>query len=114
MRLEQTKVDGVLIGRATYGNPWILKEMHEWRDGKTFVPPQPEDILHLALEHCRFFEQTYPDRGFMPMRKNLAWYVKGFPFASDYRTRLVLANSSEEVRIILNELAQANGIPFSA
>lgn len=111
-RVAQTGVDGVLIGRATYGNPWILREITAWRDGEPFTPPKPEDVLQLALEHCRAYEHNNPERDFMPMRKNLAWYVRGFPFASEYRTRLVLANSSAEVETILLELASKNNIPF--
>jgi tRNA-dihydrouridine synthase B len=104
-RVKTAGVDGALIGRATEGNPWILREMAAQRDGKP-IPPAPTqtEVLDVVLEHCQVFEEQGVEHGFMPMRKHLAWYIKGFPNASDFRTALVLSNSSEEVKKILEPL----------
>lgn len=114
-RLKQTGVNGFLIGRATFGNPGILWELRQWRDGlvardeqgSAVMVAQPDPIT-LAIEHSHVFEQSYPEAPFMAMRKHLAWYVKGFPGASDCRVKLMQAESAAEVEAILGPVAEAN------
>lgn len=84
-------VDGVLIGRASFGNPWV------------FGGQPPHSIASVALEHARLYEQTFqadPKYSFLPMRKHLAWYIKGMPNAAEIRSKLVRANTSDEVEAI--------------
>jgi len=90
-RVEETKVDGVLIGRASFGNPSI------------FNPELKTNIFEIALEHARVFEQTYPDDKFLPMRKHLSWYTKGFSKAKEVRAKLVKTNSADEVEAIFKK-----------
>jgi nifR3 family TIM-barrel protein len=104
-RVQETGVDGVLIGRATFGNPWVIADMVRQRNGEPPLPPPTlKDRISLAIEHSRLFEASYPDETFMAMRKHLAWYIKDFPNASDFRTALVLANSADEVETILRSI----------
>lgn len=84
-------VDGVLIGRASFGNPWV------------FGGQPPQSIASVALEHARLYEQTYaadPKYSFLPMRKHLAWYIKGMPNAAEIRSKLVRSSTSDEVETI--------------
>ncbi len=97
-------VDGILIGRAAEGNPGI------------FVGAQPtvRQRLDSMVEHAKVFESIFkPEkekegeyRWFMPMRKHLAWYCKGFEGAVEMRSRLMLTNSVEEVIEIVTDLGQ--------
>lgn len=107
-RVKTAGVDGVLIGRATQGNPWLMRQMVAQRNGEP-IPENPKksEVMDVLLEHCEIFEQQSSDHGFMPMRKHLAWYIKGFPNASDFRTALVLSNTSEEVKKILQPLRES-------
>jgi tRNA-dihydrouridine synthase B len=102
-RLEQTVVDGFLIGRATFGNPGILQELRQWRDGLVDTSTRA-DAIQLALEHSQIFEDTYSPSNFFAMRKHLAWYIKGFPNATDYRVALMQTNNADEVRKVLEPL----------
>lgn len=104
-RITESGVDGILVGRATYGNPWIFEELRAWRDGVVAEPfePTPEQRLAMALEHTQVYEAAYPGESFLPMRKHLAWYIKSFPFATDLRVRLMMANSGEDVERVLGE-----------
>lgn len=107
-RLAETGVDGLLIGRATFGNPGILRELRQWRDEKLGLDsPFTTTLLNpveLAQQHSQVYEQFFPEESFLAMRKHLAWYIKGFPNASEYRIQLMQANSAAEVRAILNQL----------
>lgn len=112
--IAQSGVDGVLVGRGTFGNPWLLRDIIAAREQQNTPPQTLSDLLQVALEHAQVFERDLPQKGFFPMRKNLGWYIKGIPNASQYRTRLVLANSAAEVESILRQVATDAGVPFPA
>ena len=86
-KIEKYGVDGVLIGRAAMGNPWVFigEEM------------ETKKKLAVALEHARKFEEVFPNDRFFIMRKHLSWYARGFDGAADLRQKLVLCNSADEV-----------------
>lgn len=118
-RVDQTGVDGFLVGRATYGNPWIFQELRAWREGNQIQPidPSPQQRLEMALEHTQVFEAAFPGESFLPMRKHLAWYIKSFPFATDLRIKLMMANSGADVEKVLSEYRETSlrsTIPFLA
>ena len=86
-------VDGVLIGRASFGNPWIFKS----------TIPHTRQRLAIALEHARYFEQTLPGKNFLHMRKHLGWYVSGFDGARELRAQLMqpsVKNAADAERVL--------------
>lgn len=100
------QVDGVLIGRAAEGNPGIFSELqsseHLLTQGSELWKQRQ---LSWMVEHARIFEKIFKpeiekdgdNRWFMPMRKHLAWYCKGFEGAVEMRMRLMMTNNVEEV-----------------
>lgn len=88
-------MDGVLIGRAAIGNPWVLR-----RDGYV---PSVEEKLSVAVEHARKFEEMLPEQKFFVMRKHLVGYASGFPEAVELRKKLVMTNSADEVERVVGE-----------
>ncbi len=90
-KIKQFGVDGVLIGRAALGNPWVFS-------GKESTP---QKRLQVALEHSRYYEKILGEKHFAPMRKHLGWYCKGFPGAAETRKELMCANSADEVEKII-------------
>jgi len=94
VRIKDYGVDGVLVGRATFGNPWFFSG-HE---------PTKEERFKVAVEHAKFFEENHMDHAFFAMRKHLAWYCRGFDGAREIRVQLMQTNSAEEVsRILLQD-----------
>lgn len=91
--------DGVLMGRAAMGNPWVFERTQEIKNSRT-----QEEIFALAIEHSKKFEEFFSGEPFMSMRKHLAWYAKGFEGASELRQKLVLTNSAAEVEEILKSI----------
>lgn len=92
-------VDGILIGRGSFGNPFVFTQDSENEYAK-------HNIFEIALKHCRLFEETYsnnPKYHFMPMRKHLGWYVKGIEGAKEIRVALFQANNADEVAAIFRE-----------
>ncbi len=87
-------VDGVLIGRAAFGNPWLFQNIE--------APLQQR--LGVALEHARYFSAHFPPRAFVRMRKHLLDYIRGFEGAKDIRVQLMKVTSLQEVESILEPL----------
>jgi tRNA-dihydrouridine synthase len=87
-------VDGILIGRAANGNPWVF----------TGTVADYPVRLSTALEHCRAFSHLTPDAHFLALRKHLAWYCRGFEGAAEVRSRLVQINTLEDVENIISGL----------
>ena len=103
-KARQHQLDGVLIGRAARGNPWVFAV----DDVLVALTNQQraQKMAQLALEHAQVFESTFSQRekfSFLPMRKHLAWYMSGFPGAKQLRQQLVRTNSSQEVTQIFKQ-----------
>lgn len=101
--LEETGCDGVMIGRAALGNPWIFRQtVHFLRTGELLPPPTPVERVKMALRHLEglvAFRGEY--RGVREMRKHAAWYMKGLPGASRVRERCFRAETAGELSGIL-------------
>ncbi|NTU47060.1 tRNA-dihydrouridine synthase [Candidatus Roizmanbacteria bacterium] len=93
-KVKQYHVDGVLIGRAAFGNPWVF----------TNEEVSVQTRLKTALAHCELFEKLTPDLHFLSLRKHLAWYTKGFDGSAEVRDRLMKTKNIEEVRNIINDV----------
>jgi len=100
-KVAQYGVDGVLIGRASFGKPFIFlpqEKRHQFLAEK--------NIFQIALEHAQLYEATYAQDekySFLPMRKHLAWYTRGVKEAAIIRAELVRTNSALEVAQILQK-----------
>lgn len=96
-RCQKYGVDGVLLGRATFGNPFALI-----KDNSEDLP----NIYAVALEHTLLFEKIYGDDeryNFLPMRKHLGWYIKGIDNASEIRKQIFTTQSAKQAAGILLE-----------
>lgn len=99
--IERYGLDGALIGRASFGNPYVFLSTEEAEKAA-----QKTSRFQIALEHARLYEQTYSAQtnySFMPMRKHLGWYVRGIDGASAIRQELFQANTGDEVAAILEK-----------
>ncbi len=100
-------LDGVMIGRATFGNPWVMREIVDaLLHGKT-VPSTMTfaEKIPFIIQHCRFaVEQKGERRGMLEMRRHLASYVKGIPGAAELRAKLVRVESVAAVEDILGSI----------
>lgn len=99
-------VDGVMIGRAAIGYPWIFNEIRHYLNTGTHLPaPGLEQRLDACEEHLeRSIAWKGEGLGVLEMRRHYGNYLKGLPSIKDYRTRLVSARNGEEVREVLQEM----------
>lgn len=102
-------VDGIMIGRAAIGYPWIFDEIKRYmRTGETSAPPTVVERVRAAKKHLEFSVRWKGDRlGIFEMRRHYTNYFKAIPDFKPFRTRLVEAPSLDEVLSILDEVLQS-------
>lgn len=94
-RVRETGCDGVMLGRAIFGNPWLFKSDYS---------PGLEERLGALIEHIQLFDRLLGGfKSFAIMKKHFKAYIKDFDGASELRSELMETNSAEEaVRVIKN------------
>lgn len=104
----QTGCDTVMIGRGSFGYPWIFAQIKARLAGEPVYEPTPEDRVEMALRNMRMEleESDAPElRIVRAMRKHLAWYVADLPGSKDLRTRIFNADTYAQVEDILRQFA---------
>ena len=96
--LDYTGADGVLVGRAAQGRPWIFSEINHYLDsGRTLAPPSRDTVRSILLDHLRRLYAFYGEyTGVRVARKHLGWYCADRPDATDFRRRVVRVESADE------------------
>ena len=104
-------VDGIMIGRATYGHPWIFKEIkHYLQTGELLPQMSVCDRVELAKRHLAKSLEFKGDRvGILEMRRHLSCYFKGLPDFKETRLKLVTLNDPQELYTTLDYIADRWG-----
>ena len=104
-------VDGIMIGRAAIGYPWIFREIkHYLATGELMEPPTLEERVEVCRKHLRkSLEWKGPIAGINEMRRHYANYLKGLPGIKEFRNRLVILKTIEEVEEVLDEIKATYG-----
>lgn len=103
--LEQTKADGIMIGRAAQGRPWIFREIaHYLATGEYLPEPTPLEIKSILLNHLENVYQFYGDySGAMIARKHVSWYSKGQSGSARFRDHFNRLETPNEQRLAIEE-----------
>ena len=101
--LKETGCDGVMVGRAAQGNPFIFREITEYLETGVIPPkPAPEEVRATIERHARMqMEEKGEYTGVREMRKHLSWYTVGYPNSAKYRQMI---NSMETMEELLHSL----------
>ncbi|MGK0387458.1 MAG: tRNA-dihydrouridine synthase B [Maribacter sp.] len=104
-------VDGIMIGRASIGNPWIFREIkHYFATGEKLAPPTIDERVDAAKKHLKFsLEWKGPKLGVLEMRRHYTNYFRGFRNIKPYRARLVTNHDPADVFAILEEIREVYG-----
>ena len=102
--LHYTKADGLMIGRAAQGNPWIFREiLHYLKTGEHLAPPTLDEAHRVMLHHLQDHHEFYGEKtGLLTARKHLQWYLCG-PAGKNHPVidQLMLASSThEQIRMV--------------
>jgi nifR3 family TIM-barrel protein len=101
-------VDGIMIGRAAIGYPWIFREIkHFVQTGQHLPPPTVAERVAVCRKHLgRSVAWKGPVLGILEMRRHYTNYLKGFPHVKELRTQLVTVKTMEEVNAVLDTIAE--------
>ena len=104
-------VDGIMIGRATYGRPWIFREIHHYlRTGEIMPQPSVVERVAIAKEHlAKSIEIKGEKVGILEMRRHLSNYFKGLPNFKDTRFKLVTLNDPAELVEVIDSIGERWG-----
>ena len=105
---ERYGVDGIMIGRASFGHPWIFREIRHYLDtGEKLPPMSVHDRVELAKWHLSLSVGLKgPHTGVLEMRRHLSCYFKGLPDFKETRMRLVTCPAPEGVTAILDQISE--------
>lgn len=102
MKVEQSGADGVMLGRAIFGNPWLFHPEHDL----STVPLAHR--LEVMLEHTRLYTELLPHKSFALMKKHYKAYVNGFSGAAELRVALMEAENVEMIEQIVHHFIETH------
>ena len=102
---EYTNVDGIMVGRATFGNPWIFKEIiYYLQKGKKMEKPTLDERFNVMMKHIEMeVQEKNEEVAVKEMRKQLSWYIKSLKDSSHMRDKINKITTKEE---LINEIKQ--------
>ncbi len=103
--MEETGCDGVMVGRAARGNPWIFREIKAYLAGG-ILPERPsaEEVRETVLRHAALLlEYKGEYTGIREMRKHVSWYTAGYPHSAKMRGRMNEMESMEDLKEAIAE-----------
>lgn len=108
--LEKTGCDMVTVGRGALGRPWVFAQINAFLEHEAIIPePDVTQKMFIMLKHVEKICEYKGERvGIHEARKHAAWYTKGLHGAANYRARIGLIDSVEELRQIALELIEQN------
>ncbi len=106
-RLE-FEVDGIMIGRAAIGYPWIFREIkHFFKTGEILPGPTVQERVDVCVTHLtKSIEWKGPKTGIFEMRRHYSNYFKGIPNFKEYRMKLVALENFEAISTVLEEIRE--------
>ena len=102
---KETGCDGVMIGRAALGNPWIFRSIQYTENGKKGYNPGIHEKIKTCRRHFQMLVEYYDDRLCVNLsKKHFSYYFKGFSGASIWRKKIMRTNNSLEINNILQDM----------
>ena len=103
---EKTGCDLVMIGRASYGNPFIFDEIKSHFEGREYIPPSPEKKMQIMLEHIRLilkFSEKPEEIAIREARKISAWYMNRYYGCAKFRVKCYSLESYSQAENLAEE-----------
>ncbi len=110
--LLQSGADGVMVGRGSYGKPWVIRQIIDaFKNGKEAEEPSSQEKLSLILEHYDAMLSHYGERGGIAIaRKHIGWYCKDMEGADDFRSAINALSDASMVRAGLKHFFEAETV----
>lgn len=103
---KYTGCDGIMVARGAQGNPFIFEEIKAYLSGSPYTPPSAEQRAAAAFEHAKRHLELKGERSIIELRKHMAWYVSSARGVGKIRTRLMRAQTLDDIESALAEYAE--------
>lgn len=106
-----TGADGLMVGRSTFGDPWIFREINEALAGMPITPrPALKDRVAVAVKQFELAEQDLGEHiACLQARKHFAWYLRGVPHSSFYKNEISSLNTMEDIYRVARDIVRDLG-----
>ena len=104
--VQETGCDGIMIGRAIQGNPWLFSRiLHYQNTGELLPPPSMEEVKKTMLRHAKMqLEYKGAYTGMREMRKHVAWYTSGMPHSASVRRQVNEVETYEQLEELVSRM----------
>jgi tRNA-dihydrouridine synthase B len=106
--LRRTGADGIMIGRAVFGDPWVLEQARAAIDGRP-IPERPplKERIEVAVEQFRLSEQDHGEKiACLEARKHFAWYLRGVRNASYYKKEITSLTTMNDIYRVAKDVVR--------
>jgi len=104
--VEETNCNAVMIARATLGNPWIFKQIKDFRKTGNYKTISTKSRINLCKRHYQLLKKEKAEGLCLNLtKKHYSWYLKGFPNAALWRTRFMKCQNLEEIELVLDSMS---------
>lgn len=105
--LKRTGADGIMVGRSTFGDPWIFREILAAQRGETYTRPCLADRIAVAVEQFQLSEQDHGEHvACLEARKHFAWYLRGVSHSSYYKNQITSLNTMEDIYRVAKDVVR--------
>lgn len=110
-KVELSGVDGVMLARGIFGNPWLVGQIRAAFEGREFTEPTFDDKINLALKHIEYVKEDRVDKEFyFEIRKHLCWYIKGMKHAAAIKDEINRTDSYDKLTDLFGRIRELNTI----
>ncbi len=104
-KVNFSKVDGVMLARGIFGNPWLIKQIREiFQEGEIKTQVTDKDKINMAIYHLEKFQEDNDGKFIPDIRKHILWYLKGIRNSSEIKRKVNTLTNYAEVKNTLKEL----------
>ena len=106
--LEETNCDAVMIGRGVLGNPWLIKNIINYLDGKEVIDVSIVDRIDMCLKHLKLLDSLKNEKlACLEIRNHISWYFKGIKGANELKNKVYQTTNIHDIILLLNEFKEA-------
>ena len=107
--LEETGCDAIMIGRGVLGNPWLIRNILNYLDGKELINVTIKDRVDICLKHLKYLEDLKNEKlACLEIRNHIGWYFKGIKGSNELKNKVYKTTNIHDIICLLKEFKEEN------
>lgn len=104
-KISYSNVDGVMLARGIFGNPWLIRDIREILEyGEVKNPVTKDEKINMAIEHLKRIRVDNDDQFIFDVRKHISWYLKGLENCAEAKRKINTLSDYDEIIKLLEDL----------